>query len=267
MNDLSPSPGNLRDAFVASIDWWRDAGVLEHVEDAPGGWLRSPEEQSTGPAAAAQSAPPPPPVQPPKRGALSRFLDTENDGAHPGEPADWPTNLAEFQQWWMESEALDPPGSYPRIAPNGPAGAQAMVIIDQPQGDDGDALFGGPALTLAANMLRAMGIAAEAAYFASVLPRHTLRPDWQAVTKAGYGTLLLHHIGLAAPKRIIACGERVWSLLAHETAQDGAALTTIESASGSLPAFAMPDLPTLLRNPAKRAQTWNRWLDWTDSSP
>ena len=111
------------------------------------------------------------------------------------------------------------------------------------------------------------GFAPDAAYFASVLPRHNLRPEWNAVAKAGYGALLLHHIALARPKTIIACGSRVWSLLAHETAQEPAALTNIAIDSVSVPAFAVPDMATLLRNPAKRAQTWNRWLEWNHSPP
>ena len=267
MANLSSKPEALREAFVASLDWWREAGVLEHVDDAPGGWLRTAQEPAETPEARGEHAPPPPPPEPPRRGALSRFLDGDAEAAHPGDPAQWPTELGKFHQWWMESDALDPPGAYPRIAPSGPAQAQAMVIFGQPQGDDGGALLGGPAKMLATNMLRAMGLDPEAVYFASALPRHTLRPDWQELASAGYGALLVHHIGLARPRRIIACGERVWSLLAHETAQDPAALTTIATESGSIPAFAMPDLPTLLRHPAKRAQTWNRWLEWNHSSP
>ena len=43
MADHSFHPENLREAFAASLDWWADAGVLEHVEDAPSGWLKEAE--------------------------------------------------------------------------------------------------------------------------------------------------------------------------------------------------------------------------------
>jgi len=267
MSDLSTSPREMREAFVASLDWWREAGVEEHVADAPGGWLSSPEEEAKPAAAVAKTQAAPEPLPEPKKAALSRFLDEESEGKHPGDPAQWPSDLAALRQWWLESEMLDPPGAYPRIAPRGTAEAPVMLVIDQPQAEDGDALLGGPAGTLAANMLRAMGFAPNAAYFASILPRHNLRPDWNAVAKAGYGALLLHHIALARPARIIACGNRVWSLIAHETAQESASLTKIAIDSVSVPAFAVPDMPTLLRSPAKRAQTWNRWLEWNHSSP
>ena len=261
MADHSFHPENLREAFAASLDWWADAGVLEHVEDAPSGWLK--EAEGKGDAQAAQSdratdapsAPPPPP----NRTALSRFIASGSDGAaHPGDPAQWPDDLDAFRAWWMESDALDPPGSYPRVAPRGPAQAQVMLLIDQPVGED---LLGEPAAMLAANMLRAMGYASDAPYFASVLPRHTLRPEWDAVGRAGYGKLAQHHVALVRPAQVIVLGERVWSLLAHEMAQEDKALTTISHGGGKAPVFAMPDLASLLRSPAKRAQTWTRWLN------
>ena len=270
MAEVSSNAESLREAYVASLDWWREAGVLEHVEDEPGSWLRTRQAEAEAPVAPAEkgatASPATTAVPARQQGALSRFLEQASDSAHPGDPAQWPGDLAAFQKWWMESEMLDPPGAYPCVPPRGAAGASAMLILDKPQEDDRDALLQGRAGTLATNMLRAMGVADDAAYVASVLPRHTLRPDWRAIASAGYGKLLLHHIGLVAPDRLIVCGERVWSLLAHETAQDPRALTTIETAAGKVATFAMPDVPTLLRDPAKRAQTWTRWLDWNHSS-
>ncbi|WP_459786991.1 uracil-DNA glycosylase family protein [Alteriqipengyuania sp. 357] len=269
MPQISSEPNAIREAFSATLDWWREAGVEEHVSDAPDGWLRKPEA-APDPAAAVAEAPSPTPADAPApahaRGALSRFLDAETQGAHPGDPEHWPDTLDNFHGWWMESDTLDPPGAYPRIAPRGTAGAQVMLIVDQPLADDREALLEGPAGTVAANMLRAMGFAPDARYLASILPRHNLRPDWEAVGEAGYGALLLHHIGLVRPERIIGCGNRVWSLMAHAAAQEPAVLTTIESGSAKAAAFAIPDLQTLLRSPAKRAQTWNRWLDWTEKT-
>ena len=268
MADLSTQPDAMRKAFLATLDWWREAGVEEHVGDTPSGWLKTREEAAPKAVAVAETAPDAAPAVaagPVRKGALSRFLDETAEATHPGDPADWPVSLEEFRKWWMESDALDPPGAFPRVPPHGPAGAEAMLVIDQPQANDEGSLPGGPAGMLANTMLRAMGIAEGARYFASLLPRHTLRPDWRAVGEAGYGKLLLHHIGLAAPKRLIVSGERVWSLLAHETAQDPASLTIVAGEIGKVPAFAIPDMQTLLRNPAKRAQTWTRWLDWNES--
>ncbi len=262
MTDLSFRPEDLRKAFVASLDWWREAGVEEHALDAPGAWLRAPAQEPEETPDAAPSAPAPQPAAPPRRAALSRFLEEESTGAHPGDPAAWPQDLAAFQQWWMESDAVDPPGAFPRVSPSGQAEAPVMLVVDQPEGEE---LLAPGAATLAANMLRAMGFAPDDAYRASLLPRHTLRPDWPALGKAGYGKLLLHHVALAQPQRMIVCGERVWSLLAHETAQEAKALTIIAAGSARVPVFAAPDLQTLLRNPQARRNVWNRWLDWNDS--
>ncbi|MBB3032739.1 uracil-DNA glycosylase family protein [Alteriqipengyuania lutimaris] len=266
MADLSTQPAAIREAFLASLDWWREAGVEEHVSDTPSGWLKSREEAAPGPTAVEETAiAPAPAAEPVRKGALSRFLADADRASHPGDPGEWPESLEKFRTWWMESDQVDAPGAFPRVAPHGLSQAEAMLVIDQPQANDEGTLLGGPAGTLANNMLRAMGIAQDERYVASLLPRHTLRPDWKAVGEAGYGKLLLHHIALAAPKRLIVCGERIWSLLAHETAQDPGALTISAGEFGNVPAFAIPDLPTLLRNPAKRAQTWTRWLDWNES--
>ena len=251
----------MRDAFLASLDWWEDAGVAEHVRDEPGGWLRTTDTDEKSVAAVAEKAAPEVAPEPTQKTSLSRFLESEPAGNHPGNPEDWPTDLADFQKWWMESDSVDPAGSFPRIAPTGGARAPVMVIFDQPAGDE---LLEGAGATLLANMLRAMEFEPDAAYRASILPRHTLRPDWNAIGQAGYGKLLLHHIALAAPAQVLGIGNRVWSLLAHETAQEPSALTKISIDSGTIPAFAIPDLPTMLRNPRSRAHTWNRWLDWSN---
>ena len=261
MADLSSRTDMMRDAFLASLDWWAESGVAEHVSDEPGGWLKPAGNGDPAPAAVAETAAPAPAPEPARKPALSRFIESEPAGLHPGDPAQWPTDLGEFQKWWMESDLVDPAGSFPRIAPSGSAKAPVMVIIDQPAGDD---LLDGASASLLANMLRAMEFAPEAAYRASILPRHTLRPDWNAIEQAGYGKLLLHHIALAAPGLILGIGNRVWSLLAHETAQEPSALTKISIDSGTIPAFAIPDLPTMLRTPRSRAHTWNRWLDWSN---
>ena len=158
MVDHTSHAQEMRDAFVASMEWWEVAGVGEHVEDAPGAWLRSrdakPEEAAVVAEKPAAQAPP----QPPKRNAVSRFIAADDAGNYPGDPGSWPDDLEAFQKWWMESDAVDPPGSYPRVAPLGSVEAKAMIVLDQPEGE---ALLAGPASTLAANMLRAMGFAED----------------------------------------------------------------------------------------------------------
>ncbi|WP_370182487.1 hypothetical protein [Alteriqipengyuania sp.] len=261
MADGPDMPETLRDAFLASLDWWEEAGVGEHVSDRAGGWLRTADTSAEAAVAVSENAAPPPVQEPARKPAHARFIETEPLGNHPGDPAQWPGDLAAFQKWWMESDLVDPAGAFPRIAPSGGTKAPVMVIIDQPAGD---ALLEGAAAKLLDNMLRAMAFAPEAAYRASILPRHTLRPEWNAIEQAGYGKLLLHQIALAQPACILGIGNRVWSLLAHETAQEPAALTKIAMDSGTIPVFAIPDLATMLRNPRSRAETWNRWLDWSD---
>ena len=104
MVELSSTPNDIRDAFVESLDWWREAGVEEHVSDTPGGWLRAREEPRAAPEAVA-APPPPPPAEPPRKGAVSRFIESGEAPTHPGDPDQWPGDLADFRKWWMESDA------------------------------------------------------------------------------------------------------------------------------------------------------------------
>lgn len=238
--------------FEAALDWWRLAGVDTDFEDDATDWLAVPEAEALAPAEA------PPRLEPQRRVPVPELPSI----AIGGERANWPTDLAAFHKWWLESDTLDAGGSFPRIAPRGAAGAALMVLVPEPEEADRDSLLSGPEGKLLAGFLTATGV--DQSYLATALPRHTPLPDWAQLKADGLGDLLVHHIALAAPKRIIAFGRNILPLLGHDTAQGAATLRVFNHDGVSVPLMAAPTLGELLRSAGRRKQLWQRWLDWTE---
>ncbi|WP_374405450.1 hypothetical protein [Pelagerythrobacter sp.] len=247
-----PAPPLSRQ-FAAAIDWWREAGVdCDFAEDATD-WLAPPEDVK--PEAEA-----PPPA---KKAAPRPLVPAANVANVADGKTDWPADLAAFREWWLGSDALDAGGAYPRVPPSGPANAALMVIVSQPEDGDGERLLSGPEGALLQGFLRAAGISPEAVYLASLVPRHDPAPDWPAIRAAGYGDVLAHHLGLAAPERILILGRNIPPLLGHDMAQGPAILPDFNQESRSIPAMGAGGLADMLRSSKRRERLWRCWLDWT----
>lgn len=247
--DHPPSP-TLADQFAAALDWWRDAGVDSDFVEQPVNMLAEP-------------APPPPPAPSPAAKAARQEAPPPVMARMGGEKAAWPATLADFAGWWLTEPTLDEAPATNRVPPRGAAGAELMVLVPMPEAGDGEQLLSGKHGQLVTAMLRAMGIAPEVAYVAAALPRHMPVADWEALREAGLGQVLLHHITLAAPRRVLVLGQDVLPLLGLEKRQGVRNLPLAESGLPLLASLA-PDI--LLGNPRLRADLWRRWLDWTGTA-
>lgn len=283
---MEPSADNLiRAAEIRAADidrlvrgataWWAEAGVTLDFVDEAVNWLAPPPGEApargrgakgaageprrgangNGPPGAASSAPLP-------SGPLS-------GAAHPatppigGDPAQWPSDLAAFRDWWLTEPSLDLAPPQERVPPRGPKDAALMVLVPMPEAEDGDELLSGRCGALLKAMLPALGVSPESLYLACALPRHTLAPDWAALGRAGLGKLLRHHVALAAPARVLAFGSHIPPLLGHDPAQISASLPIINQDGGSVPVLHARDLAMLLDRPAAKSGFWRDWLDWT----
>ena len=83
------------------------------------------------------------------------------------------------------------------------------------------------------------------------------------LAEAGLGDLLRHHVALAAPRRIIAFGPNVSSLLGHDPTKSAEPLPPIHHVDGRFPALAAPGLDALTVRPRHKARLWQALLDWT----
>lgn len=234
--------------IAAAIDWWRDAGVDCGYDDAARDWLAG-----KAPAATAEPQVPPPSFTPPPPPPAPRIG---------GDKESWPQDLAAFPDWWLHEPLLDAGQVFDRIAPSGPANAALMILVDHPEASDTRHLLSGEQGRLLDAILAALGLRRDAVYSASVLPRHMPLPDWPGLAAAGLDELALHHVRLAAPRRLITFGKHVSSLLGHDPAKNAATASPFYPVEPGIPALAAPELGTLMARPRGKGDLWRALLDW-----
>jgi DNA polymerase len=238
----SPAIGPaLATAVEAALAWWREAGVDGDWLDAPQDWLARPR-----PGAPAVAAPPPTPAPPPFAGGTAL----------------WPADIAAFATWWLTEPALAPAGAR-RVPPAGPEAAPLMVVVPMPEADDADILLSGPAGRLLDGLLGAGGLSRAHIYCAAALPARIAAPDWAALAAAGLGQVLLHHIALARPQRLIVFGQNgISTLLGNDSTNNAVLLPAINHGGGTLPVLSAYDLESIVARPSLKSGLWSRWLDW-----
>jgi hypothetical protein len=234
----------LAESIAAAQAWWREAGVDLAFHDEPQGWL-----VEDAPAAAPTAI-----VQKPDLPGKPRIG---------GDQSAWPQDVPAFRKWWIEEPTLDDGGLNPRIAPRGEAGAPLMLLVPMPEAEDRDSLLSGPEGRLLAALATAMGLTPAQVYVTAALPRHTSLPDWERLRADGLGEVLLHHISLARPQRLIVLGTRILPLLGHDPAQAAPAVSELAIHGASVPMLTSYAPERLLGNARQRAALWQRWLDWT----
>lgn len=256
--------GDIARALVGAIDWWQAAGIDCAFADEPHEWLSESADKAgvnATPVALGPITPPPAKVEP------APIIG--------GDAQAWPTELHAFQQWWLTEASLDQGQVHARVPPRGPASPQLMVLVSQPESEDGandsGHLLSGPQGRLLSAMLATMGLNEDQVYVASCLPRHTPVADWAALADSGLGALLNHHIALVAPPRLLVLGGNVLPLLGHDPAQTPAVLPIINQKTAqqtelAVPILAAPDLGVLLKRPAGKARLWQDWLEWSRQS-
>ena len=248
-------PGGTQDwaaELAAAQAWWREAGVDLAFADHATDWLEATRAQAAQSNAEPVSQAPEPAA--PAKPTKPRIG---------GDRALWPTTLEDFAGWWLTEPSLDPAPAAQRVMPAGPHAAPLMVLVAMPEpGDSADLLAGRHGRLLDA-ILTAFGFARPEIYLASILPRPIAAPDWAAMTTAGLGEVLAHHVALAAPQRLIVFGRDVSSLLGHDPAQVAHSSLRFNHEGGSVPLAFAPALEALLEHPALKRGLWARWLDWS----
>jgi DNA polymerase len=253
--DRPPPPSStptLADQFAAALDWWREAGVDADYRDEPASLL----DVTSG----AEAAPPAPTVTKPRTEAVAPPPPPPTMG---GDRSGWPTTLAEFAAWWLIEPTLGDGPVAARVPPRLVDKTELLLLIPMPEAEDGAQLLSGKHGVLIANMLRAMGIAPQAASIAAALPSHMPAADWETLRQQGLGEVLRHLVTLVAPRRVLVLGQDVLPLLDLEKRQGVRELPLVDARVPLLASLA-PDI--LLGNARSRADLWRRWLDWTETA-
>jgi DNA polymerase len=242
----------ISEQIHAAIDWWREAGVdLEFTDDATD-WLAenaNPNMAKAEPKSAKKSAVPQEPAP-----------EKNIDLLGPNSPKD----LHGFREWWLSEPALDAVGVRGRIAPTGPANPELMILVITPEEADTRSLLSGSQGKLLDAFLRAAGLERDNIYLSAILPRHAPVIDGAAIASAGYDKVLMHHIGLVDPKRLLVFGKNILPLFGHEAAQDSATLQNIKHDDRKIPLLIAEGLDSMLAMPRLKAKFWRNWLDWMD---
>ncbi|PEQ10263.1 hypothetical protein B2G71_23310 [Novosphingobium sp. PC22D] len=246
---------DLARQFAAALDWWREAGVDCDFADAPAPWLAAPADDAGTEGAGDM-----------RGGGQSETPRVRAPADRPAaamlEPEALPKDFAAFRDWWLSEPALDEGRTGRRVPPRGEAKARLMVLVPEPEREDRETLLSGPEGTLLAAIAEAMGLAANAIYVASVLPRHTPGIDWRGADLAPLAQVAAHHIALAAPQRLLVLGFNILPLLGHELPQRAAVLRSFNQEGMTIPMLAARGLGGMSDRPAWKAALWKAWLEW-----
>lgn len=230
----------LAQAVEAALAWWREAGVDGDWIDAPQDWLAKPTKTKAAPHKSAE------PTAPPFAGGA------EN----------WPTDTAAFARWWLTEPDLATAGAR-RVPPAGPGNPPLMVVVPMPEPEDADTLMSGKAGRLLDGFLAAAGLSRAQIYCAAALPARITAPDWAALAEAGLGQVLVHHIALVRPQRLILFGQNgISTLIGNVSPNNPTHLQSINHGDAMFPALWGYDLESIVARPALKAGLWSRWLDW-----
>lgn len=276
-------------SWIALIDaatrWWAGAGVDCAFTDGPRNWLAQPAAGASHDTATNNAGALEPQGRKPSRiadagehgsgGRTARRAaspPTQDAAAVPepfgGPRASWPETLEAFAPWWLASPALGTGARGPRVPPSGPARPKLMIVIREPEREDKDRLLSGEDGALLDAMLRAIGLARDECYIASVLPVATPFADWSALAERGLGAVLRHHVGLVRPKALLVFSRDAAALLAPEVGNKEPASIVPAPAqeSGAAPLLASHSLSTLRERPMLKRSWWRRWLAFSHSA-
>lgn len=241
----------MSEAYAA---FWRDAGVdLAFVDEAQdllaAAMAAAPASGQPAQRIAPIALPPARPLGPPTPDHAPVAQTREG----------WPGTLEDFAPWWLAEPSLDGGASGRRVPPRGPAGAELMVIVPDPEAGDGDSLLSGPDGALLDAIERAMGLAPGAIYRASALPRTTPAADWATIASSGMGAVLRRHIALVAPQRVLVLSREVVDLLAPERfGADNTGAITLDGRD--IPLMAAYPLGQMAARSGYKRIFWQRWL-------
>lgn len=232
-DDKRAMGGNLKTVEPGALDsligWWREAGIEVAVGEAPRGWLRGDEVVVAAPGLTAPSA-------------------------------ETPSDFAAFRDWLATSSGLpmDRSGAV-RVAPHGVEGAPVMLLSDLPGGEDAaeGKPIGGAAYALAVRMLAAIGVEADAAYFASLACFHAPGARIGRDELEACAALARDHIRHAKPQRLILLGDApARALLGEPLARARGRVHKVEGVR----TVATFHPRWLLQRPSDKAQAWRDLL-------
>lgn len=219
---------------VSALDWWAEAGVDTLAEDSPRDWLAAPALPISAEIIPILPAPAAAVAMPDTLEALRAFLLA--DAAIPG-----PVNV--------------------RIDAKGDPSSRVVVVVDMPEAGDraSGSLLSGDVGALFDRMLGAIKLERARIY---MIPFSPARPTTGRLSEAHLKALkpvLLHHLALVAPKKLLLLGDApVQALLGQPAAKARDATHDV-----SIGTSAVPTVATIHPRLVAMKREW-RPLIWAD---
>jgi DNA polymerase len=90
--------------------------------------------------------------------------------------------------------------------------------------------------------------------------------DLAAISASGMDAVLIHHIGLAQPQRVLVLGTGLATMLgAAPAVLADQPLREINHVGGNTPVMVSETLDALMEMPRLKARFWKRWIEWSAS--
>jgi len=225
---------------LSALDWWAEAGVDALADDLPRDWLAAPA--AIMPAAEAGPA------------ARAAILSS------PAAAVALPDTLSAFRVFLLSDSAVPGPANI-RIDAMGDPASGLAIVVDMPEAEDraSGSLLSGEVGALFDRMLGAIKLERSQAY---LIPFSPARPTTGRLSEPqikGLKPLLLHHLGLVAPKKLLLLGDApVQALLGLPAAKARDAEHKL-----SIGASAVPTVATIHPRLVNMKREW-RPLIWAD---
>lgn len=218
------------EAIASALDWWREAGVDVAVQDAPRDWLAAPPAPSARPLAIVPAA----------------------------APAQFPATPEAFATWRVGPDVPEASWGGKLLAPQGPATAALMVLIELPEREDAaeGRLLGGACGRLFDRMLAAIGLDRDTIHLASIaaarpfagrVPRDAVEP---------LAAIARHHVALVRPRALLLLGNAPCQVMLGELCRDARGRLRPLNHDGATMAIASLHPQQLIERPQWKAESW-----------
>jgi len=175
---------------LSALDWWAEAGVDTLADDSPRNWLAAAPVVTESVLAA--------PVQ--AKAAL-------------------PDTLADFRAFLLADAGIPGPARG-RVDASGDAASGIVLVVDMPEAEDRTSgnLLSGEVGALFDRMLGAIKLGRDQVYLIPFSPVRATTGRLGDAELAKLTPLLLHHLALAAPRKLLLLGDAPAQALLHKPA-------------------------------------------------
>ena len=204
---------------LSALDWWAEAGVDTLADDSPRDWLAAAPVSAAAEASMVEVLP---------------VLPT------PATPVTLPETLQTFRAFLLADPAVPGPANA-RIDAAGDPASGIVVVVDMPEAEDRASgnLLSGDVGALFDRMLGAIKLDRTQVYLIPFSPARPTSGRLSEIQINALRPLLLHHLGLAAPRKLLLLGDApVQALLGQPAAKARDTEHAVSIGGSSVPAIA-----------------------------